>query len=459
MDLFGAALIAVLFFYSAVKNSSKVQKEETYLLADRQTSFFPLLATLVMTEFNTSTLIAFSSLGFLAGFWALNLPLVFLIGLAFYALTVAKKWQGLHASSVSQIFRERYGESTAKLASVSLLLAMVGFSASYVKSMIFIFQPLFVGISEWTLGFLLVFAVLLAVFRGGLLAIIRTDIVSFLLLLFFLPTLLFYAYSHSSGFEGLVQTSALEKGQQMLPSKFILSLILITMFTYILSPWYGQKIFAAKSKKVAFSAVSCASILVFLMYGMGVLSCALIATQVEITEAQKALPYLVDQYLPTGLRGVAYTLLFATGATTLSGLWSAMVTMILADFFPKKIESGLGRSMGLTVLIAILSLILGVTLVDNILNKLILANIPIFALSFALLAAFYWKGVTSLGAWVSICSGLLWGVFSYLYWGEEGMYTWYWSVYGLLIVFASGILVSSFKWIPLDLSFKASRSK
>jgi len=44
-----------------------VSQENTSLLADRRMGLFALTATLVMTEFNTSTLIAFSSLGYLAG--------------------------------------------------------------------------------------------------------------------------------------------------------------------------------------------------------------------------------------------------------------------------------------------------------------------------------------------------------------------------------------------------------
>lgn len=63
-----------------------------------------------MTELNTSTLIGFSSLGYVYGFSAISLGLVFLLGLFFYAITVAKKWKEFDAISVTQFFQYRYNK-------------------------------------------------------------------------------------------------------------------------------------------------------------------------------------------------------------------------------------------------------------------------------------------------------------------------------------------------------------
>ncbi|NGX60270.1 MAG: hypothetical protein KR126chlam3_01441, partial [Chlamydiae bacterium] len=60
--LFAGLFLGGLYFFGMYK-SAKVQTESTYLIADRKTGLFPLIATLVMTEFNTATLISFSSLG------------------------------------------------------------------------------------------------------------------------------------------------------------------------------------------------------------------------------------------------------------------------------------------------------------------------------------------------------------------------------------------------------------
>ena len=101
-------VFAVIILYSR-RASRQVNTTDDYLLAGRHTKLFPLVATLVMTGFNTSTLLSFSSMGYLAGYWALTLPLVFLFGLLFYAISVAKKWKGFNGLSVAHYFAERYG--------------------------------------------------------------------------------------------------------------------------------------------------------------------------------------------------------------------------------------------------------------------------------------------------------------------------------------------------------------
>ncbi|MBT5540774.1 MAG: hypothetical protein HOK20_04190, partial [Alphaproteobacteria bacterium] len=67
------AFIGILVAIGALQ-LKKVTSENQYLLAGRQTGLFALIATLVMTEFNTTTLIAFSGAGIGAGWWGLALP-------------------------------------------------------------------------------------------------------------------------------------------------------------------------------------------------------------------------------------------------------------------------------------------------------------------------------------------------------------------------------------------------
>jgi Na+/proline symporter len=94
------------------------------------------------------------------------------------------------------------------------------------------------------------------------------------------------------------------------------------------------------------------------------------------------------------------------------------------------------------VVFAILSCLGGVFLVDDILNRLILANIPVAGLAFALLAGFHWRGATAAGAWASVIAGIAWGTGSFLLIGEAGGYTWTWAIYGVPLIFATGIGVS-----------------
>jgi len=424
-----------------------VHAEEGYLVAGRKIGLLPLTATLVMTEFNTSTLLAFSSVGYLAGIRALLLPLVFLIGLAFYALSVAKKWKELDGLSVAELFTRRYGPSLGKIASIALIIAMIGFSSTYVKSLTLIFAPLLPFSSPWIISAGLVLLVLIATLRGGLISVIRYDVVSFFLICVFLPALYFIARGQLSAESWAVMWQRFGENASVsaLPQQFVFSLIILTMFTYILAPWYGQKIFAAKSAKTAKTAVALASVIVFILYGCAVIATATLReASIVLPSADTALPYFIRHYLPNGLCGLAYGLLFFCGATTLAGVWGAMASMFIGDFMGKERAQGLGlrRARVVTLVFAISSWVGANTFVDRIFQKMILANIPIAALSFALLAGFYWKGARPWGAYASTIVGVAWGIGCYFYFGEEGGYTWYWAVGGIPMIFVVGVVGS-----------------
>jgi Na+/proline symporter len=392
-----------------------------------------------MTELNTATLISFAALGYAAGLWGLILPSIFLIGLLFYAFTVAKKWKAFNGVSVATFFSQRYGKNVGRFASFTLLASMAGFSATYIKSLVVLFSPFFHHVSEWMISGLLVVIPLIMTLRGGLVSVIYTDIFSFVVTFIFFPLMAFFSWqSHSLEIPSF--DVFLKEGSQVVPVWFITSLIVLTMFTYILAPWYGQKIFAAQTERVAYLAVLFAAFLVFFLY-----ACAILATiplrEVNLPNPDYALPFAILR-LPEGLRGLGYGILFAASATTLTGVWGAMTSIIVDDFFYKKSSSSIKRVFFITLCMAAFSYLISNLLVDRILEKLILANIPVAALSFALLGGFYWKKSSRFGAYCSICVGLTCGAGSYLYWGEEGGYTWYWAMGGIPLIFLSGMIGS-----------------
>ena len=437
-------LFLLIFVFLVVGLSFRFKSESSYLLAERKTGFFSLTATLVMTELNTATLISFASLGYLAGLWSLVLPFIFLFGLLFYAVTVAKKWKTFNGLSVAAFFSKRYGTGLGKFVSITLLLAMSGFTASYVKSLVVLFSPLFPFLLEWQLSAILIGLILLMTLRAGLIAVIYTDVISFFITILFFPVMAFYTgTSVSFSLDTTAMTAHLAKGMQVLPLQFVSSLIILTMFTYILAPWYGQKIFSAKSEKIAYLSVITAAIIIFCIYGFAVFSSSLLHfSGSTLHNPELALPYILHHMLPKGLCGLGYGILFAASATTLTGVWNAMTAMLVGDFLTVSAGQPHKRTIFITIVFACVSFALSLIFVDKIFNKLILANIPIAALSFALLAGFYWKKVSLFGAYLSIVVGLAWGIFTYFWFGEEGVYTWYWVMGGIPLIFVSGILGS-----------------
>ena len=210
--------IFLLIFVGTYKNKN-VQAEAGYLLAYRTCSLWPLTCTLVMTALNTSSLFAFSGIGYVAGARALMLPLVVLIGLLFYSFSVAKKWKELNASSVAELFRLRYGKSLSQVASPLLISSMFGFTATYVKSVTLIFTPIFPYVNPWILSATLVLITLAMTLRGGLVSIVKTDIVSFCLVSIILPLIFYFSWKNR-------KTASFKRGYFLTALFAICSLIL-----------------------------------------------------------------------------------------------------------------------------------------------------------------------------------------------------------------------------------------
>lgn len=449
-----ASLIAALF---AVGLRRSCHPQE-YLVADRDIGLGRLVATLVMTEFNTTTLMAFSAFGYRVGPMAVGLPLVFLIGLGFYTATVARPWKRFNRLSVAEFFTERYGSGLGRFASALLVVAMLGFSATYVKSMTLIFLPFVSGFGPWWLSLVLTAAVVALTITGGLVSVVRTDVLGFVVSVAILPALLIIA---AWKYGGLASLGAVFPAGELsfapvtqwnhpdLPYWFVLSLTVLTCFTYISSPWYGQKIFAARDERTAFLGVGIAAILVFLLYASVQTAAAYYRLEnPSLADAQTVVPRMIEAWFPPLFRGVAFVALFLAAMTTLAGVWSALAAMVVADFFPVRL-SRLGRQRALTLAIAAVSWAGANVLGEDILNRLILANIPIAALSFALLAGFHWKRASRAGAWSSVAVGVSWGIGCYAFVGESGGYTWYWAMYGIPLIFASGFAVSLLRPDPV----------
>jgi SSS family solute:Na+ symporter len=447
-DLLGFAGFLALIAWVSRRRAASARE---FLVAGRSVGLFPLVATLVMTEFNTSTLLAFSAAGYRAGPMALALPLVFLIGLAFYTATVARPWKRFNRLSVAELFAERYSPALGRFAALMLLAAMTGFCATYVKSLALLFQPVLPNVSFPLLTAVCTIVVALVVLPGGLVSVVRSDVVSFVVTIVLLPALLAIGIATSGASGGLA--AAFPRDQltvdpighwlhPALPFRFVTTLVVLTCFTYIAAPWYGQKIFAARDERTAFAAAGCSAVLVFLLYGSALLAAAHFRVVApDLADPHLAVPHMVLTWLPPGARGVGMAVLFAAALTTLGGVWSAMAAMVAADF-GWATAGRIGTQRAVVAACAGASWLGGTFLVDDILNRLILANIPVAALAFALLAGFYWKGATTAGAWASVIVGVAWGAGCFVVVGEAGGYTWPWAMYGIPLIFATGAVVS-----------------
>jgi SSS family solute:Na+ symporter len=435
MNIVPCLLYMIMLVLVGNWNTPKQLNTRRFLVSDQNTGYYSLTATLVMTTTNTGLLLAFSTFGYTVGFWALSLPFIFLLGLIFYTLTVSKHWKISNNLTAAHYFADRFNKRIGLLAAYILFISMIGFSATYIKSLALIFHPMF-SISMEVLSLLITFTVLLIVARGGLQAVIRTDILSFISIVILLVSMLYQSYDISTDVASAIPFC---DSLKMLKPTYVFSLFILTGFSYILSPAYSQKLVAARTPRIAKYSVISAAIVIYVLYAVCIIvSYSLKLKGIRINSADSVFPAAMKLLLAEGWLGLGYGILFSIGATTLTGVWTAMVSLLMFISGNKNNSNPLF----LTCICAGLSLVVDLMCVDNLLEKIVLANIPIVALSFALLGGIYWNKTSNVGVLASILTGCVGASGAYLYYGEEYMYTWYWAIYIIPLIFFVGFIFS-----------------
>ena len=110
IDLTILVLYMVFIVSVGLYKAGRVRESDDFLVAGRNLGFLVLTGTLVMTEFNTTTMISYSAFGYTAGLYATMLPLGLMVGMWVYGLVFSKRWKRINATSIADFFELRYGK-------------------------------------------------------------------------------------------------------------------------------------------------------------------------------------------------------------------------------------------------------------------------------------------------------------------------------------------------------------
>ncbi len=450
LDFLVIFLVLTILFLVGNHTANKTNNQAAYLVANRNIGLFPLMATLIMTEFNATTFVSHAAAGYSTGLRALVLPGILFICLTFYAITVSKKWKEYNGESIAQFFALRYSKSLGIFSAFCFSFAMMGLTATYIKSFTILAQGLFPQCNPWKISALLVSLVALISIKGGLKAIVRIDICSFIGLLIFLPIMAYYSFTYE--FHSVHPSSQnWQMPHQILSGEFLAAFILFACLSYLAAPWYGQKVLAAKSPQTSFKAALLAAFFVFLMYGTGVVcSKFLFDKGIILVDSQHALGFILANVLPHGVQGFGLAIIISISVTTIASAWNVMTALIIGNFRQSKLE-GVKLDKLLTLFIGVLSFLITNILIDDVFSKMILVSIPLVSFSFSILGGFYWKQANYCGALTSILVGTCSGIATYLHYGDAGNWLYHWMTIGIPLIFITGIIFSYIK-IPKTLA-------
>lgn len=356
--------------YLAWERDWDTEDEETFLLSGRKMSLGAFVATLVSTWYGGILGVGEYSYQFGISQWLLfGFP--FYVFSALFAWLLAGKIRMNKALSLPEAVGNFYGEKAGNVSAIPIFILVS--PAPYILMLGLIFQYLTGGTGHflWYASAVALFSVAYVTF-GGFSAVVHTDVLQIALMFGGFICILIFAVMEFGGFGQLWEVLPpdyrdITGGQDL---QYILVWFFIALWTFV-DPSFHQRAAAAKSpataKKGIFISILLWSIFDFLTMFSGIYGWAILGP--DLAEPIMVYPYLANELLPIGLKGLFFVSLLATIMSTLdSYLFLSGQTLgrdLLVKFFPETKNNTLTRiSTLIAALLGILLIILYPSVID-----------------------------------------------------------------------------------------------
>ncbi|MCF7903459.1 MAG: sodium:solute symporter family protein [Candidatus Marinimicrobia bacterium] len=432
-------LIWVLGFWK--KSDTKIGD---YILMGRRLTLPAFVMTLVSTWYGGILGVSEFSFSYGISNWIIFGVPYYVFGL-FFAFFLAHRARLSQAETIPGLLRQNYGEASGKIG--ALWVFLLASPAPYLLTVAFLLQFFF--------GFGLILAMILGlvfstlyILRGGLGAVVRTDMFQFLLMYLGFVTMAVIGWHTVGSFAHL---------KAMLPPEhlsltgghsfaYILVWFFIAMWTLV-DPGFHQRVYATRDHRTArkgiILAVVCWFVFDLLTTWTGLLARALLP---DLDNPAQAFLELSAHILPIGIQGLFLLGIFATVMSTLDSTTLVTAQTLGYDILarlkrfgshnPVRLtQIGMGLSLGLAFVMAVfmpsvvnLWYTLGTLILPGLLLPVITSLVPILRVGKQYILWGMILGPLSAGVW---------------YWfGKIDTWQYYWG----LEPFYPGMLVGLFLW-------------
>ena len=437
-----AAYIGSLFILGY--RFKKKQSDENFLLAARKLSLPAFVMTLVTTWYGAILGVGEFVFGFGMVGWVTNGLFWYIVYIGF-AYLLSKRIHDSGHTTVADHLKDRIGKKSAGIGSI--LTYIMTTPAPYILSLGVVLNMLF-GWSLWaSIGAASVVSGLY-IWWGGFRAVVRTDILQFVLMYLCFGALLFFAIKTFGGWNFLtenLQSSHLTwKGELPLSSIFVWGFL--ALWTLV-DPNFYARCYAAKDGKTAQKGVLW-GILFWFVFDMLSLFTALYA-RAGFPDADPLFSYLVlaDGVLPIFLKGLFVVTVLSIIMSTIDSFLFSSSTILAVDWFKKKWNASLITLTRFGIILTLILSVVFIAIFESIIGIIYaIGTVGVSALAIPMLLAVLTKRKLSDNAitWSMILAGIgsgAWMVHGWLHveygwpvylWGLEPMYV------GLLV---SGVVI------------------
>lgn len=335
-----AAYVAVVLTIGRLA-SRRVRTADDFHLCGRKLGRLPAALSLAATEFSGSGLIGGAGLAYAIGiagiYWnILAVPAWIIIG-----FTLALQLRKLALHTIPEFLGTHYGISTRRLVAALQILEAVVFTAVQVMVSAIALHALFgMELLTASLAVTLVFAAY--TMMGGLWAVVWTDVFQYVVLMSGILIAFPLALMHVGGPAALFAALPAERWDWgALGFWEPLAWLALCVYSYSTDQTYMQRAFAAQDPQVARFAFVFTG-LNYIVFAVCVAGLGLVASVLlpGLPNQDQALPQLIRDVLPPGLRAFFLTAILATTMSTASAWLAAASALAIRDLY----EPLIGRS-------------------------------------------------------------------------------------------------------------------
>jgi SSS family transporter len=406
--------------------SKRVHSTEDFHLCGRQLGKLPASLSLAATEFSGSGLIGGAGLVYAIGlsgiFWNYAaIPAYILLG-----LLVAPRLRRLQLTTIPEYIGMKFGVSTQRLTAVLEIIEAVAFVAVQILVSALLLSALF-GLSVPLASVIITAAFAVYTMMGGLWAVVWTDALQYVVLMFGIILAVVLAMDAVGGIDGLHSNLPQEHFSfTQLGLWTPLAWGALALYSYGVDQAYMQRALAAKdaeTARFAYIFTGCN----YIVFGacVAILGLAAAALLPGLADENQALPELVAQVLPEGVRALIMTAIIAATMSTSSSFLAAASSLAVQDLYEPILGHGASEdrqifhSRVITALFAAISL--GISLVfPGVVSLVVFATLVAPAAIFIpfILSIFWDRTPAQAGFWAILASAAA-GCTSQIFWYEQ----------------------------------------
>ncbi len=354
IDLLIVSAYFILVFVVAItgRHGKQVTTEE-YFLSSRSLKWPSIAFSTIATNIQGYQFLGMMGSAYLYGMAQASLEINAIEGILLAAFIFVPIYLKEQIITITQFIKSRLGNTVALFYSLSnillfstITLGAALFWGAYAADIVFADYLSF--IHEDRLIRIAILIVCLGLFSaiytyfGGLSAVVRTDVIQFIILLSGGVVVLFIAIHHLGGWSQLYEKTGdlmhlhLPADHEKLPWTHIFGLFLLNINYWCANQSVVQRSLAAKSLKHAQIGLMVGGLMKYVMAAIIVLpGIALVGILGEngLSDPDMAFPYLVSTYLPVGLKGLILCALFASLMSTVDSTFNSLATLWSIDIY------------------------------------------------------------------------------------------------------------------------------